>query len=124
MASLVAGHGRYLPRGDCADSRIAFICNLNKNRMHAILPSTSGAWPATVPLMSSMIPDDTALVAVDADSNEAPLREQVARDEGSLHDEILSRLRDHIVEGNGPGGARGAERRRGGGRRGARAPGR
>jgi len=55
--------------------------------------------------MSSMIPDDTAAASADAGGKDAP-----PRDEVSLHDEILSRLRDHIVEGNIPDGARISER--------------
>lgn len=47
-------------------------------------------------------PEDTVLAP---DKNGAP-----ARDEVSLHDEILSRLRDHIVEGNIADGARISER--------------
>ena len=37
-------------------------------------------------------------------------KDGAARDEISLHDEILSRVRDHIVEGNIPDGARISER--------------
>jgi DNA-binding GntR family transcriptional regulator len=69
--------------------------------------------------MSSTIPDDAAVTAVEANTKETPrdliprdqiLRDQILRDEVSLHDEILSRLRDHIVEGNIPDGARISER--------------
>ena len=52
-----------------------------------------------------MIPDDGTTATIDGSSKDAP-----ARDEVSLHDEILSRLRDHIVEGNIPDGARISER--------------
>ncbi len=51
--------------------------------------------------MKPMIPDDTASRAF------APGQ---PREELSLHDEILSRLRDHIVEGNIPDGGRVPER--------------
>src|SRR6202046_4085918 len=53
--------------------------------------------------MKPMIPSETASTAV-ADVP-APGREDV-----SLHDEILPRLRDHIVEGNIPDGSRVPER--------------
>src|SRR5581483_869537 len=52
------------------------------------------------PTMKAMIPNDAATQA---------LGESV-REEQSLHDEILSRLRDHIVEGNIPEGGRVPER--------------
>src|SRR5579859_3738936 len=51
--------------------------------------------------MKPMIPSDTSSLALNA---ERP------REELSLHDEILSRLRDHIVEGNIPDGGRVPER--------------
>jgi len=53
-----------------------------------------------VPAMKSMIPNEMASTAL-----EAPAREDL-----SLHDEILTRLRDHIVEGNLPDGSRVPER--------------
>ena len=49
--------------------------------------------------MKPLIPDEATSTAVD------PGREDL-----SLHDEILARLRDHIVEGNIPGGGRVPER--------------
>ena len=53
--------------------------------------------------MKPMIPSDTPSKAIGngADS---------AREDLSLHDEILTRLRDHIVEGNIPDGGRVPER--------------
>jgi DNA-binding GntR family transcriptional regulator len=51
--------------------------------------------------MKPLIPSDPTSTAVGAD----PRREDL-----SLHDETLARLRDHIVEGNIPGGARVPER--------------
>ena len=51
--------------------------------------------------MKPLIPSDATPTAVGAD----PGREDL-----SLHDETLARLRDHIVEGNIPGGARVPER--------------
>jgi DNA-binding GntR family transcriptional regulator len=51
--------------------------------------------------MKPLIPSDATSTAVGAD----PGREDL-----SLHDETLARLRDHIVEGNIPGGARVPER--------------
>jgi DNA-binding GntR family transcriptional regulator len=51
--------------------------------------------------MKPMIPDDTSSRAFAAGE---------PREELSLHDEILSRLRDHIVEGNIPDGGRVPER--------------
>ena len=53
------------------------------------------------PTMKPMIPNDTAALVLGGDS---------AREEQSLHDEILSKLRDHIVEGNIPDGGRIPER--------------
>ena len=54
--------------------------------------------------MSTTIPEETAPPAA-PDKIDAP-----ARDEVSLHDEILSRLRDYIVEGNIADGGRISER--------------
>ena len=54
--------------------------------------------------MKPLIPNDAASIAVAT----GPVRE---RDEPSLHDEILVRLRDHIVEGNLADGSRIPERR-------------
>src|SRR6202158_1191755 len=51
--------------------------------------------------MKPMIPNDTAALA---------LVEGSVREDQSLHDEILARLRDHIVEGNIPDGGRVPER--------------
>ena len=52
--------------------------------------------------MKPLIPGDTPSL---------PLRTEVAaREESSLHDEILTRLRDYIVEGNIPDGGRVPER--------------
>src|SRR6202789_2769491 len=51
--------------------------------------------------MKPMIPNDTAALA---------LGEGSVREDQSLHDEILARLRDHIVEGNIPDGGRVPER--------------
>ena len=53
------------------------------------------------PTMKPMNPDETPALAL---SPERP------REEASLHDEILSKLRDHIVEGNIPDGGRIPER--------------
>src|ERR1700719_2926789 len=51
--------------------------------------------------MKPMIPNDTTALALGGES---------VREDQSLHDEILSRLRDHIVEGNIPDGGRVPER--------------
>ena len=51
--------------------------------------------------MKPMIPDDASSLALRADQS---------REELSLHDEILGKLRDHIVEGNIPDGERVPER--------------
>ncbi len=53
--------------------------------------------------MKPVIPHDASstALATDADSD---------REDQSLHDEILTRLRDHIVEGNIPDGGRVPER--------------
>jgi DNA-binding GntR family transcriptional regulator len=53
--------------------------------------------------MKSLIPGDAASTAVGADTDSV-------REDQSLHDEILTRLRDHIVEGNIPDGGRVPER--------------
>ena len=53
--------------------------------------------------MKSMIPNEIASAELGAGSE--PSKEDV-----SLHDEILTRLRDHIVEGNLPDGSRVPER--------------
>jgi DNA-binding GntR family transcriptional regulator len=53
--------------------------------------------------MKPMIPSETASTAVAADP-------AAGREDVSLHDEILTRLRDHIVEGNIPDGGRVPER--------------
>ena len=55
------------------------------------------------PAMKSMIPNQTTATAVGAGAE--PVRE-----DQSLHDEILTQLRDHIVEGNLPDGSRVPER--------------
>jgi DNA-binding GntR family transcriptional regulator len=55
--------------------------------------------------MNSAIPGDLTAPTAGSDGNEAS-----SRDDVSLHDEILSRLRDHIVEGNIPDGGRISER--------------
>ena len=54
-----------------------------------------------VPVMKPINPNDTASLA---------LSHARSREEQSLHDEILTRLRDHIVEGNIPDGGRIPER--------------
>ena len=51
--------------------------------------------------MKPMIPNDTPALALSPDRS---------REDQSLHDEILARLRDHIVEGNIPDGGRIPER--------------
>src|SRR6267142_493464 len=58
---------------------------------------------AYVPAMKPLIPSDATskVLGTEADSG---------RDDQSLHDEILTRLRDHIVEGNIPDGDRMPER--------------
>src|SRR5580704_19519938 len=53
--------------------------------------------------MKSMIPNDMASTALGAGA-------EPSREDQSLHDEILTRLRDHIVEGNLPDGSRVPER--------------
>ena len=53
--------------------------------------------------MKPMIPNKTASMAVGSSVNSV-------REDQSLHDEILTRLRDHIVEGNIPDGGRVPER--------------
>src|SRR5450631_3583389 len=50
------------------------------------------------------------LIPSDATSRELGTRADSAREDQSLHDEILMRLRDHIVEGNIPDGGRVPER--------------
>ena len=53
--------------------------------------------------MKPLIPSDATSTAVAADLI-------ADREDQSLHDEILTRLRDHIVEGNIPDGGRIPER--------------
>src|ERR1700745_4446213 len=55
------------------------------------------------PAMKPMIPSDATSKAIGS-------RDDSAREDLSLHDEILTRLRDHIVEGNIPDGSRVPER--------------
>src|SRR3954470_23614768 len=55
--------------------------------------------------MSSMNPDSATVSLAEPDSRPPP-----ARDETSLHDEILARLRDYIVEGHVADGGRLSER--------------
>ena len=49
---------------------------------------------------------------IPSDATALPVRSEAAagREESSLHDEILTRLRDYIVEGNIPDGGRVPER--------------
>src|ERR1700721_1049470 len=56
-----------------------------------------------VAAMKTMIPNDMASTALGAGA-------EPSRGDQSLHDEILTRLRDHIVEGNLPDGSRVPER--------------
>src|SRR3981081_4145532 len=53
--------------------------------------------------MKPLIPSDAASTALGAGADSG-------REDQSLHDEILTRLRDHIVEGNIPDGGRVPER--------------
>jgi DNA-binding FadR family transcriptional regulator len=53
--------------------------------------------------MKPLIPDDTTSQALGSATDRA-------REDQSLHDEILTRLRDHIVEGNIADGGRVPER--------------
>ena len=53
--------------------------------------------------MKPLIPSDATSTELGADVN-------LDREDQSLHDEILTRLRDHIVEGNIPDGDRMPER--------------
>jgi DNA-binding GntR family transcriptional regulator len=53
--------------------------------------------------MKPLIPNDATSTALGAEADSG-------REDQSLHDEILTRLRDHIVEGNIPDGARVPER--------------
>jgi DNA-binding GntR family transcriptional regulator len=55
------------------------------------------------PLMKPLIPSDAASTPLGAGADSG-------REDQSLHDEILTRLRDHIVEGNIPDGGRVPER--------------
>jgi DNA-binding GntR family transcriptional regulator len=55
--------------------------------------------------MTSLISDEPATLAVKATPKDSPVRDDV-----SLHDEILGRLRSYIVEGNIADGARISER--------------
>src|SRR5499427_10913181 len=55
--------------------------------------------------MSTLIPDDAPTLPASPTPNAS-----TPRDDVSLHDEILAQLRNYIVEGNIPDGARIAER--------------
>src|SRR5712672_2705018 len=82
------------------------------NILHSIFPTTTHKLctilvdafvpTAYVPVMKPLIPDDTTPQVLD--------RTERTREDQSLHDEILTRLRDHIVEGNIPDGGRVPER--------------
>ena len=80
---------------------IQFLWYQAKTCVHFLIDDP--AFNVYVPPMKPMIPSETASTAVAADP--ASGREDV-----SLHDEILTRLRDHIVEGNIPDGGRVPER--------------
>jgi DNA-binding GntR family transcriptional regulator len=83
-------------------SHIAFnIFSINQKIVHIFLDDH--LIEAYVPSMKPLIPNDATSTAVGAGAD--PGREDL-----SLHDEILARLRDHIVEGNIPGGGRVPER--------------
>src|SRR6266478_4683062 len=81
--------------------------------LHSIPPTATNklctilvdAFPSTayVPAMKPLIPDDTPSQALGGATDRL-------REDQSLHDEILTRLRDHIVEGNIPDGGRVPER--------------
>ena len=58
---------------------------------------------AYVPAMKTLIPSDATSKALESDTDSG-------REDQSLHDEILTRLRDHIVEGHIPDGDRMPER--------------
>jgi DNA-binding GntR family transcriptional regulator len=85
-------------------SNVAFnLLDINRNFVYN--PWIDGRpVKAYVPRMKPLIPSDATSKALKADA--LPERE----DQSSLHDEILIRLRDHIVEGHIPDGARVPER--------------
>jgi DNA-binding GntR family transcriptional regulator len=78
----------------------AFILSGINPKFGFNISSTAPLSRTNVPAMKPMIPSETVSTAV-ADP---------AREDLSLHDEILTRLRDHIVEGNIPDGGRVPER--------------
>src|SRR6201991_4980681 len=85
---------------DLIFSNIAFSSlDINRNSVYnsRIDGRCSNAYVSS---MRPLIPGDATLKAVGTDAH--PERE----DPSSLHDEILTRLRDHIVEGNIPDGGR------------------
>src|SRR5882757_2009406 len=99
MASL--GHEFLAYSG--SQSNIAFIfCDINQN-IEFNFGSTIFHSRPMFPAMKPMIPRDAKSTALagSADSD---------REDQSLHDETLTRLRDHIVEGNIPDGGRVPER--------------
>jgi DNA-binding GntR family transcriptional regulator len=100
MASLVLGHGFLI---DVCPAQIAFnLFGYQLLNAHIIvvddLPSK-----AYVPIMKRLPPGEVASTAVKAGTD-------TSREDQSLHDETLTRLRDHIVEGNIPDGGRVPER--------------
>src|SRR5580698_6356128 len=68
-----------------------------------IVRSTAFPFSHTISAMKPLIPNDATSTALLAGADSG-------REDQSLHDEILTRLRDHIVEGNIPDGARVPER--------------
>ena len=99
MASLVLGHGLLLRLSD--DIAFNFL-NINRNNVYTLLID---GFPlkAYIPNMKPLIPGDATSTAFDAGADPG-------REEQSLHDEILTRLRDYIVEGNIADGGRVPER--------------
>jgi DNA-binding GntR family transcriptional regulator len=85
-------------------SNVAFnFLDINRNIVYNIWIDHP-AVKAYVSPMKPLIPNDATSKAIGAEAY--PDRE----DQSSLHDEILTRLRDHIVEGNIPDGGRVPER--------------
>jgi DNA-binding GntR family transcriptional regulator len=103
MASLVLSHGSLISSDLSSIGHIAF--NLSDINQIIVCNFLIDGLPgkAYVPPMKPLIPNDATSTALAADAISD-------REDQSLHDEILTRLRDHIVEGNIPDGGRIPER--------------
>ena len=101
VASLVLGHRFLLSSGLVVDILHSIYPAATAKLCAILVDAPSSA--AYVAAMKPLIPDDTTSQALGSATDRA-------REDQSLHDEILTRLRDYIVEGNIPDGGRVPER--------------